>query len=141
MSDYVQVLVLYIAFLPIFYMIAACALGYRAAHIKPSDAAIKQFLAELRFPGSLYRPYATGSGKTTTEFIKEASSIGNMIGIAGFSIVPIIFILAVLGILSEGGNPFVALFWIVLEFTSYVLALRFGVKLKRIEQSIGNGQK
>lgn len=141
MSDFLRWLAVFLVFSPIFVVIGACALGYYAAMSKPSDETIHRFLEELKFPANIfYYKYKynllTAMGSSPLQYIKEAKLFGSIMGILVYSIVPIIFIVGVLAVISKGGNRNMGLFWIVIEVISFFISLRFGSKLRLLEQSL-----
>src|SRR4051812_18623782 len=131
MSDFLKWLVAFLVFSPIFVVIGACALGYYSAMLKPSDETIFRFLEELKFPANIfYYKYKynmlAAMGSSPLQYIKEATRFGSIIGIMVYSIVPIIFVVGVLAIISKGGNGSIGMFWIVVEVISFIISLRFG---------------
>ncbi len=140
MSDFLKWLVVFLVFSPIFVVIGACALGYYSAMLKPSDETIRTFLEELKFPANVfYYKYEynvlSGMGSSPFQYIKEATLFGSILGIIVYSIVPIIFTVGMLSVISKGGNGTIGIFWIIVEVALFSISLRFGSKLRRIEQS------
>lgn len=137
MSVFLQWLIVFVVFSPIFVVIGACALGYYSATLKPSDETIHKFLEELKFPANIfYYKYKynvlAAMGSSPIQYMKKATRFGSIMGIVVYSIVPIIFIVGVLAI-SKGGNGSIGIFWIIVEVVSFFISVRFGSKLRRIE--------